>query len=284
MSSGKFGRTLITRRAALAGLAAGSAWLSTSAVARAAEEWDGVVSAAKKEGHVVLYSAFVGLAAHKDLKKEFETEPGLDALKTVALKLEGLVRQAGMHAAAVIIAPKAIVNFAPLFKQPGSDQVMIQYDKTYSEDIGLLKMDFLGLRNLSVIQDCLAQVKASTGLEIDPLKLPEDDAPTWGDAQALVAGHAHAGGDLVGGGGDRGAPGAQVGGQVEGGAGVVVARGVGAQDLGVHGAILDHGRARRVRECPHTCPRRARRRSATCCGAPPSATATSSRWSAVPPG
>jgi DNA polymerase-3 subunit alpha len=114
-----------------------------------------------------------------DLKKEFETEPGLDALKTVALKLEGLVRQAGMHAAAVIIAPKAIVNFAPLFKQPGSDQVMIQYDKTYSEDIGLLKMDFLGLRNLSVIQDCLAQVKASTGLEIDPLKLPEDDAPTF---------------------------------------------------------------------------------------------------------
>jgi DNA polymerase-3 subunit alpha len=114
-----------------------------------------------------------------DLKKEFETEPGLDSLKYIALKLEGLVRQAGMHAAAVIIAPKAIVNFAPLFRQPGSDQVMIQYDKTYSEDIGLLKMDFLGLRNLSVIQDCLQQVKDATGLEIDPLKLPETDEATF---------------------------------------------------------------------------------------------------------
>ena len=114
-----------------------------------------------------------------DLKKEMESEPGLESLKLIALKLEGLVRQAGMHAAAVIIAPKAIVNYAPLFKQPGSDQVMIQYDKTYSEDIGLLKMDFLGLRNLSVIQDCLTQVKASTGLDMDPLKLPESDPTTF---------------------------------------------------------------------------------------------------------
>jgi len=113
-----------------------------------------------------------------DLKKEMESEPGLEALQGIALKLEGLVRQAGMHAAAVIIAPTAIVNYAPLFRQPGSDQVMIQYDKTYSEDIGLLKMDFLGLRNLSVIKDCLSQVKASTGLEIDPLKLPEGDKAT----------------------------------------------------------------------------------------------------------
>ncbi len=114
-----------------------------------------------------------------DLKKEMESEPGLETLQRIALKLEGLVRQAGMHAAAVIIAPRAIVNYAPLFKQPGSDQVMIQYDKTYSEDIGLLKMDFLGLRNLSVIKDCLAQVKEATGEIIDPLKLPETDALTF---------------------------------------------------------------------------------------------------------
>jgi DNA polymerase-3 subunit alpha len=119
------------------------------------------------------------LAESPDLKKEMESEPGLENLKMIALKLEGLVRQAGMHAAAVIIAPKAIVNFAPLFKQPGSDQVMIQYDKTYSEDIGLLKMDFLGLRNLSVILDCLTQVEASTGIRIDPLKLPETDKATF---------------------------------------------------------------------------------------------------------
>ncbi len=96
-----------------------------------------------------------------------------------ALSLEGLVRQAGMHAAAVIIAPKAVVNFAPLFRQQGSDQVMIQYDMRYSEAIGLLKMDFLGLRNLSVIQDCIAQVKRNHGVDIDPLKLPAEDEKTF---------------------------------------------------------------------------------------------------------
>jgi iron(III) transport system substrate-binding protein len=106
VSSGKFGRTLITRRAALAGLAAGSAWLSTSAVARAAEEWDGVVSAAKKEGHVVLYSAFVGLAAHKDLKKEFEATYGItvDILEARASEIRERIRiehTAGRNAADV---------------------------------------------------------------------------------------------------------------------------------------------------------------------------------------
>src|SRR5690606_32720913 len=95
-----------------------------------------------------------------------------------ALSLEGVVRQAGMHAAAVIIAPKAVVNFAPLFKQQGSDQVMIQYDMRYSEDIGLLKMDFLGLRNLSVIQDAIAQIKRNHGVDVDPLKLDMEDPAT----------------------------------------------------------------------------------------------------------
>ncbi len=96
-----------------------------------------------------------------------------------ALNLEGLVRQAGMHAAAVIIAPRAVVNFAPLFRQPGSDQMMIQYDMRYSEDIGLLKMDFLGLRNLSVILDALAQVRDNHGVDLDPLNLPEGDPKTY---------------------------------------------------------------------------------------------------------
>ncbi len=97
---------------------------------------------------------------------------------TYALNLEGVVRQAGMHAAAVIIAPRAVVNFAPLFRQPDSDQVMIQYDMTYSESIGLLKMDFLGLRNLSVIKDALAQVEQTTGKKLDLFTLPEKDGPT----------------------------------------------------------------------------------------------------------
>ncbi len=113
-----------------------------------------------------------------DLKKDLSSEPQKERLQNIALNLEGFVRQAGMHAAAVIIAPEPVVNFAPLFRQPGSDQLMIQYDKQFSEEIGLLKMDFLGLRNLSVIQDCLKEVELKTGQTLDPLTLPENDPKT----------------------------------------------------------------------------------------------------------
>jgi iron(III) transport system substrate-binding protein len=78
MSSGdRTRRTGITRRTALLGLAAGSAILSASDIARAEDSWDKVVADAKKEGHVVLYSAFVGLAAHQNLKKDFEATYGI---------------------------------------------------------------------------------------------------------------------------------------------------------------------------------------------------------------
>jgi iron(III) transport system substrate-binding protein len=103
-SDDRTARALFTRRAALAALAAGSAFLSTSA--RAADEWDGVVSAAKKEGHVVLYSAFVGLAAHKDLKEDFEATYGItvDILEARASEVRERIRieqAAGRNAADV---------------------------------------------------------------------------------------------------------------------------------------------------------------------------------------
>lgn len=112
------------------------------------------------------------------LATELDTSEATKRLKDIALKLEGTVRQAGMHAAAVIIAPEPVVNFAPLFKQPDSDQIMIQYDKQYSEDIGLLKMDFLGLRNLSVIQESAEQINQNNPNPIDIRNLPEKDPKT----------------------------------------------------------------------------------------------------------
>ncbi len=113
-----------------------------------------------------------------ELKNVLKENEDTQHLREIAFKLEGLVRQAGMHPAAVIIAPQPVINYAPLFKQPGSDQVMIQYDKQFSEDIGLLKMDFLGLRNLSVIKDCLEEIRKNHKITIDPLSLPESDELT----------------------------------------------------------------------------------------------------------
>ena len=99
-------RTLITRRAALLGLAAGSALLSAPERARAEDDWNKVVAAAKKEGHVVLYSAFVGLAAHQDLKKDFAATFGItvDILEARASEIRERIRvehTAGRYAADV---------------------------------------------------------------------------------------------------------------------------------------------------------------------------------------
>jgi iron(III) transport system substrate-binding protein len=108
MSSGNdgSGRALITRRAALLGLAAGSAMMSTAEMARAEDEWNKIVAGAKKEGRVVLYSAFVGLAAHQDLKKNFESLYGItvDILEARASEVRERIRvehTAGRYAADV---------------------------------------------------------------------------------------------------------------------------------------------------------------------------------------
>jgi iron(III) transport system substrate-binding protein len=87
-------RILLTRRAALLGLAAGSALLSAPDMARAEDDWSKTVEAAKKEGHVVLYSAFVGLAAHQSLKKDFEATYGItvDILEARASEVRERIR------------------------------------------------------------------------------------------------------------------------------------------------------------------------------------------------
>ena len=95
MSSADWGdRAFVTRRAALLGLAAGSAMLSLPELARAEDEWGKVVEAAKKEGHVVLYSAFVGLATHQELKKDFEASYGItvDILEARASEVRERIR------------------------------------------------------------------------------------------------------------------------------------------------------------------------------------------------
>lgn len=93
-SDDQVGRALISRRAALLGLAAGSAILSAPELARAEDEWGKIVADARKEGHVVLYSAFVGLAAHQDLKKDFQAAYGItvDILEARASEIRERIR------------------------------------------------------------------------------------------------------------------------------------------------------------------------------------------------
>ena len=94
-------------------------------------------------------------------------------------KLEDLVRQTGVHAAAVVIAPTEMSNLAPMFRANPADTPVVMYDKHYAEDIGLLKMDFLGLITLSLIQDALALIKKVHHIDLDISHIPLDDKKTY---------------------------------------------------------------------------------------------------------
>ena len=114
------------------------------------------------------------------LREAVEANPGYQRAFEIAKQVEGYVRGAGMHAAAVIIAPRNVDHFGPLYCPEGQpDQVMLQYSKDYAENIGLLKMDFLGLRNLSVIQDACQMIERNHGVAVDPEQLQDNDEKTY---------------------------------------------------------------------------------------------------------
>jgi DNA polymerase-3 subunit alpha len=115
-----------------------------------------------------------------ELHAMYVNDPRVKRLIDLAIKLEGTTRHASQHACGIVIAPKALVEYAPLQKAQGGDvEQVVQYSLHSAEVMGLLKMDFLGLSNLSVIRDCLEITKAVHGVEIDMETLPLDDAKTF---------------------------------------------------------------------------------------------------------
>ena len=119
-----------------------------------------------------------------DLKHEYETNPTAKEVIDFASKLEGTIRSHGVHACGVIIAPDDLVKFLPLevAKKKGAsgeDVLAAQFPMTQVEELGLLKMDFLGLSNLSVINNALRMIRKVYGEDIDMYQLPLDDKPTY---------------------------------------------------------------------------------------------------------
>ncbi len=114
-----------------------------------------------------------------DLKWVKESnDPKIKTLIEASLVLEGMNRGAGMHAAGVVIAPGNISDYVPLFKTPQTE-VMTQFNMKDLETAGLLKMDFLGLRTLSVLENALVLIERDHDVKIDLDNLPEDDAKTF---------------------------------------------------------------------------------------------------------
>ena len=96
-----------------------------------------------------------------------------------AKKLEGSIRNTGIHACGVVITPGDITNYVPVKAEKDTGMLVTQFDNSVAEDAGLLKMDFLGLKTLTIIRDAVRMVKENYGIEIDPEELPLDDQKTY---------------------------------------------------------------------------------------------------------
>src|SRR6202521_5742075 len=112
------------------------------------------------------------------LKSLIDGDARYKDLMEVAKRLEGLARHASTHAAGVVISPEPLTNIVPLYKS-NREEITTQYDMTGLEHIGLLKMDFLGLTTLTVLDDTEHMIEQNRGVRVDPSTLPLDDATTY---------------------------------------------------------------------------------------------------------
>ena len=118
------------------------------------------------------------LELNPELKARYETEPEVKELLDMCMRLEGLPRHASTHAAGVVICREPAENFVPLSRS-SDGSITTQFEKDPIEELGLLKMDFLGLRNLTVIRDAVELIKANKGIDIDVEKIDYDDKAVY---------------------------------------------------------------------------------------------------------
>ncbi|MFI0354521.1 DNA polymerase III subunit alpha [Actinomadura sp. 9N407] len=114
-----------------------------------------------------------------ELRRMYEEEPEVKRILDTAAGVEGLTRGTGVHAAGVILSSEPLLDVLPLARPKADGPVVTGFPFTQAEEMGLLKMDFLGLRNLTVIHDTIAGVKANKGVDIDISEIPLDDPTTY---------------------------------------------------------------------------------------------------------
>ena len=110
-----------------------------------------------------------------DLSEMYKNSPQVKKILDLAIKIEGTVRHASIHAAGVVIAPDDITRFTPLQPESDGDKLVSQYDMFAVEDAGLVKMDLLGIRNLSILGKAVEFVKENRAIDVDLNKIPPKD-------------------------------------------------------------------------------------------------------------
>ena len=114
-----------------------------------------------------------------EVRALIDTDPDVRTIYETARGLEGLVRNAGVHACAVIMSSEPLIDSIPLWRRPQDGAVITGWDYPSCEAIGLLKMDFLGLRNLTIIGDCIENIKANRGIDLDLESLALEDPKAY---------------------------------------------------------------------------------------------------------
>src|SRR6476620_7766598 len=118
------------------------------------------------------------LEESETLRQMEQSDPKVKELLSVARRLEGMTRHASVHAAGVVIAQNAITEYAPLYRG-AHDEIVTQWSMKDIERVGLLKMDFLGLSTLTLIDDCVKEIARTTGDQLDIDHVPLDDAKPY---------------------------------------------------------------------------------------------------------
>ena len=115
----------------------------------------------------------------QEFKSEYNTSADSKLIVDTAMGLEGLVRQTGIHAAGVVISKGPLTDYLPVMKKGADAPLVTQWDMGRVEQCGLLKIDFLGLRNLGVIDSCIKLIEKTKGILLDIEKIPLDDKKTF---------------------------------------------------------------------------------------------------------
>lgn len=119
------------------------------------------------------------LGMEPELKELYDNDDDTREIIDLAKRIEGSARQTGVHAAGVVIAPTPLTEWTPLQTDPKTGKLITQFDMHAVEEAGLLKFDFLGIKNLAIIADAVARIKVTRGVDIDIENIPLDDVKTF---------------------------------------------------------------------------------------------------------
>jgi DNA polymerase-3 subunit alpha len=119
------------------------------------------------------------LGATPELKSLYDNDPEAKKIIELAQQVEGSARHISVHAAGVVVAPTKLTDFTPIQKEPSGEKIITQYEMHASEDVGLIKFDILGIRNLSILGNAIDIVDKERGIKVDLSKIPLDDKKTF---------------------------------------------------------------------------------------------------------